>query len=587
MKYYQPTLAQMEIYYDLISLPKEKLGYLVTANSIIIEGDFDPYLYQKAAKYVRSNSDNFQLRFKIIDNEPKIYLADNLEYTIEVVDYSFKDNALKTIEENLLDIAYERHYEIEDNELFSETIYILPENKYLLVLYCNHIIIDAYGYSRYLKAVSTKYNSLLSDKNAKIDFQEFKEEIEFDNEYRQSQKYQSDLNYWQENLKSFPPKIEITPIDIFTSRLNRITFKSEGEEFLNVKNIVNELGLSIHTYYMTIFNLLLNRISGNTDIVTCITLLNRNTSSSKRDFGLYTTAVPIRVKIDPEISLLDLTSQIRKITKLAKEHQKTPLSEINRIINEENYLNNHWKEISFTSRIADFNTRFGESSVTESVNHFSREANMVLLFEVDTYNISNEVIFRLTYNESLFTKEAGAKLLDLYNSLFANCAKYFEKPVKEIMENICFFKPAEKVFEIVFDNKEIEKEFTQQYDLNSDFIVVNRNKQILPEFLTGDVALKNDNIDLTGFLGYYLDSGTVRIIENRNNIIYYKGEIILQNQLKARLLSIKEVQHVKIFFDKQLLVSVVASISQKEFKSKLRKVLPAKFRPKISNYCQQ
>jgi len=609
MKYFPITIAQEEIYYDLISLPKDKLGYLLTSASFTLEGDLDIEIFRQAANYVKSKVDGFQLRFTNVDDQIKSYFGEIEDYSIEYYDYTKNNKTISNAIRQIREFVMENFVEIENRKLLQEHIYKLSEGEYVLFVGLNHMVMDFYGYSNYLIMVSKVYNSLYNKQGLiEISTSSFQDEIEFDIKYKKSSVIGEDLNYWNKQLENYPSPINFFPQSISNDKLNSASLSLSENIVDDIRNMVHSKGISTHQFYMAVFYIMLSKLSGKEDLVLTITFLNRNNRSARKGIGLYVTAVPIRVKMDPRMTLAEFLILIKQQISNAKKHQKTSAGSINNIINESSYYNNKWKDISFTSRVADLSLKFGESSVTGSINQRPDHSNSTLFLEVDTYNYSKEIFFRLTYNEKYFAGFQGEKLIMIYENLLIWSYLNFDLEInsapllfsddidalnllnKKQQKGLNFAKCPRASLWIDFE------EFMNKYmETDNTIIVVNEYGTILPSFMEGIISiipqrcnlqdiytdLLENNLIHSDFLGYYNEIGSLIITGKRSDLAVFKGEMIRKSLISKELLKIDEIESAEIILEDKLILETKTKLSTTEIKSICRKVLPIRLRPKI------
>ncbi len=128
--------------------------------------------------------------------------------------------------------------------------------------------------------------------------------------------------------ETIQPETRRQPIAIhLTTGLNQILLPAETTQ--KIKQACRKKQLTLNTFLMGIWAILLSHYTGRTDILFGATASVRHfIPDSQENTGLYINTLPVRIRIDPGQSLVELVSKIRNDWEQVRRFQHMPLAEI-------------------------------------------------------------------------------------------------------------------------------------------------------------------------------------------------------------------------------------------------------------------
>src|SRR6185503_1481414 len=157
------------------------------------------------------------------------------------------------------------------------------------------------------------------------------------------EKVQTDLEYWRKQLAGIPEQLEL-PKD--HPRQARRTYAADVYTVSLPKATLSQLeklsGANGATLYMALlagFAVLLQRYSGQTDIVIGSPIANRQDSRLENLIGFFVNSLIMRVRMNPEESFTELLRGVRDTALEAYQHQDLPFERLVEEISPERRLN--------------------------------------------------------------------------------------------------------------------------------------------------------------------------------------------------------------------------------------------------------
>lgn len=316
-KYYPMSYAQLRIWF-LEKLNPGNLAYNMVS-CLKISGEIDYDVFNKSLNKLIEQQETLRTVFGEIDRKPYQRVLDPLHLKLNIVDISHESQALqkKQIKDIIMN-EYNRKFDLVEGPLLRTSIVRQDENVNYFIISMHHIIMDGWSMGIFMKYMLDNYYSLINHDVQKLEPPELQyiDYTYWQHEMLESGLYQHELNYWCNELKNAPEVIQL-PIDY-----QRSLFKSSNGGSYTVEidsdtyKKVIKLGDSYHcTVFMTllaVFNVLLNRYTGQKDILIGTPIACRNQVELENIIGLFANTIVIRSTFDDDSTFVDILTQIRK-----------------------------------------------------------------------------------------------------------------------------------------------------------------------------------------------------------------------------------------------------------------------------------
>ena len=206
----------------------------------------------------------------------------------------------------------------------------LDNNTYQFIWSCHHVILDGWSTALILKQVLDSYQALSQGQITPL---------------KPSRPYgdyvawlrQQDLSaakaYWQKTLQGFiaPTPLEMGRMgDKETRGLGEASLKLSSVATAALKSLAKEHRLTVNIILQGAWALLLSRYSGEDDVVFGATSSGRppNLVGSESMVGLFINTLPVRVKINPNESLIPWLQTLQSQQIEAQQYEYTPLIQV-------------------------------------------------------------------------------------------------------------------------------------------------------------------------------------------------------------------------------------------------------------------
>ena len=152
------------------------------------------------------------------------------------------------------------------------------------------------------------------------------------NSQEQKERVKKQEEYWLDKLSEDLPVLNI-PAD-YPRPANQsfegasVSFKLTKEETENIKLLATENGLTLYMAVLSIFSILLSKLSGQEDMLVGTPIVGRNHIDLEKIVGMFVNTLVIRINVKGESPVAEFFKQIKQTTIEAFEHQEYPVEEL-------------------------------------------------------------------------------------------------------------------------------------------------------------------------------------------------------------------------------------------------------------------
>ena len=213
-------------------------------------------------------------------------------------------------------------------------LYVLSEDRYLLLVIAHHTISDGWSLGVFLRELMLFYQEILNNKSGTLpelviqyaDFVYWQtgEKLEAD--------LRSSLSYWKKQLSGELPVLEL-PTDqprgtkqSFSGRTHHFTISSHAIEAL--EKLARESDASLYMVLLAVYFILLHRYSGQDEIVIGSPIANRNHPDLEKMIGVFINTLALRVGLSGNPDFREMLNQVRNLCMEAYAHQDLPFEKL-------------------------------------------------------------------------------------------------------------------------------------------------------------------------------------------------------------------------------------------------------------------
>ncbi|WP_353572594.1 amino acid adenylation domain-containing protein [Candidatus Albibeggiatoa sp. nov. BB20] len=293
------------------------------------------YFYQNMDEYALEKALNYLLqRHSILRTQFQTYNSDQASQNIMDSAYIELETITVDIEQTALDIAHQQAkkvFDLQNDLLISACLIKLSDTDYRLYLSIHHILLDGVSfYHIFLPELYQAYQAFSQNKIPEL--------AEITIEYKDFSLWQYqqtdidvDLNYWKHQLRDLP--VLQLPTDFIRPQTNTFNgknylFELDVHLMKQLKQLAQHEGVTLFMLLLTVFAVLLNRYTGQTDIPIGTVTGMRQRAEFKSVIGLFLNTLVLRINLAKNPGFSTLLQQIKTTTLAAYQHQNIPFNQL-------------------------------------------------------------------------------------------------------------------------------------------------------------------------------------------------------------------------------------------------------------------
>ena len=319
-------------------------GYLLINEPVSLD------LLEKAANIYIKTNEALRLHFDLKNGEP-------IQYITNFTPFKLKKVSVKNIDEiqKLTTELVSKPFEVINSNLYNFTLFEMPDGKGGIVPVFHHLISDAWScglfitrfiniYTELLKLSTNSQSSVLIKSSNDLSFlSNFKDIFAFENtpnysdyiascnEYKKSNRFIKDKEYWENTFDKSP---ELTYIshnkNANSSKSRRKVCSFDDALYDKILNFCKNNKCSIYTFFMAIFSIYLAKINSTSSAILGTPVLNRSNFKEKNTSGMFVSTVPFKIDLDLDfnINFEDFLDKVSLTQASIFRHQKYPYLEL-------------------------------------------------------------------------------------------------------------------------------------------------------------------------------------------------------------------------------------------------------------------
>ncbi len=426
MKYFNLSTNQYDVWFDqknLVNVPFYVIGWYMSLN-ILTEKNILINTIKNLIKF------NDGLRVRYAANCDKIlqYFSHNYDFEPNYIDFS-KNNDPETDAQNYISIEMNTPFKIFEEIPYRISIIKLKDDHYYIHYCFYHLVIDGMAFYIMQKQFEDIFYTLSENKTyIPQRVYSFKNILFKDSEYKISQKFEEDKNYWESKFSNPPENLfSILPdksIDDFTTTNRMIEVPN---------NIFNKLSILADEYKISVQHILLSILYcilinyRNNDIVILLPLHNRDDSDTQKVIGYLSSSLFLLIKQYDSILFKELAVDIRNTLSIDYTHKNYPTSLISEYIVEHLGRDDIFQVLFSYDDFNKFETKYDTNFTFHKLEN--DYMNNVIDIYVSNLKFYNNVIIDLKFRNSYCNAEFIDNFSNSFNNFISNISEFMEQPI--------------------------------------------------------------------------------------------------------------------------------------------------------------
>ncbi|HEY0738799.1 MAG TPA: amino acid adenylation domain-containing protein [Herpetosiphonaceae bacterium] len=320
--------------------------------------------------------------------------------------------------------------------LLRNTLLTLDDQEHVLLITMHHIITDGWSLSVVVRELAALYQAFVSGEESPLPPLpiQYADYAVWQRGWMQGEILERQLSYWRRQLANTVPLALPTdrprpPVRTFRSARRTLTIDRELAEQLHV--LSRRHGATLFMTLLAGFKLLMQRYSGQSDIVVGTPIAGRTRAETESLIGLFLNTLALRTDLGGNPSFVDLLGRVRATCLDAYAHQDVPFEKLlDELQPERNLSHTPLFQVFFNMlNLPDTHLKLPGLDV-ELLAPPELGAKFDLTLYVEEQ--ADGIFCDLVYNADLFAAERMAALLDQFQHVLAQALAQPAQPIGAI-----------------------------------------------------------------------------------------------------------------------------------------------------------
>lgn len=392
------------------------------AEAIEIHGPLDAGLMQAALRQLTREAEALRIRFVEEDDGPRQVVRHEYEGDIPFIDFSTEPDP-RDAAARWMHADYARPLDPLTDELWYSAVLKIADDSFIWYHRVHHLLMDGLSGGLCTRRVAELYTAMVegrapSDATA---FGSLAEILDEEAGYRASGRFLRDRDYWMARFADTPSPITLSHRRLTTGELLRDRSFMEPGLVASLRALAQSTGASLPQILIALTNTYLYRMTGAEDLIVGLTVTARANARMRRTPAMLANAVPLRLRMDPALTMQDVIRQVGTEVRQCLRHQQYRYEDMRRDLN---LLPNNQQLFTMLVNIEpfDYDLRFGGLPMTPQ-NLSNGSTNNLGVFIYDRGD-DKGLCIDLDANSALYTAEELAghreRLLRLVRAVVAD-----------------------------------------------------------------------------------------------------------------------------------------------------------------------
>lgn len=418
-----------------------------------IKGNLNRFVLEQTIGEIMQRHEVFRTTFCEVEGAPVQRVSPHSS------PFTLQTNKVEEIEEKIEFTEYLNHFarqsfDLNKGPLIKFELIEMDNHLHFLLINVHHIIFDAWSMDILKKELLTLYSVYEKGEQSSISDLEFHyaDFAQWEKDLIEEVEDTKKLEFWNDYLKDAPSLLELSTD---YPRPKTPSYKGDNNKFGIPKELVERVrvfvqskGYTLNAFYMSVFNILLYRYTGQKDVVIGTPISNRKEYFTQNLIGFFVNTIPVRTQIRPYSNFANVLKGTVKSFLQSYENSNVPFERIVQEMNPERESAHHpIFQVLFTYHEQQQEDIQGNTSlVIEQDKINTNTSKFDLVFYISTGLKQGNV--DIEYNSDLF-----------HHKTIERFGQHYLKLISEILDN-----PDKHVFKHTFLTKQEQKDLQFSQD---------------------------------------------------------------------------------------------------------------------------
>ena len=304
-------------------------------NVIRLGGELDIPMFEKALSETVKRHEILRTTFEMAEGIPAQIVSPPQPFSLPLADLSLLPQEASVSEvERVARREGLKPFDLSKGPLMRGALIRLGAEDHVVMLSMHHIVSDGWSMNLLVSEVSRMYGAYRRGEEAEIEELaiQYGDYAEWQQEWLGGEGYEEQMKYWKEKLAGAPALLDL-PTDF--ARPSERTARGATRLLVlpealigGLKELAQREGVTLFMLLLAVFDLLLHRYTGQTDIVIGTPVAGRNRIETEKLIGFFLNALILRTDVSGNPSFRELLQKVRRVTIEAFANQDVPFEKI-------------------------------------------------------------------------------------------------------------------------------------------------------------------------------------------------------------------------------------------------------------------
>jgi amino acid adenylation domain-containing protein len=315
--------------------------------AVLVSAAVDVDVLERALSEVVRRHEGLRTSFHMVDGELRQRVNPPFHMRVEVIDVRDRVGAdFGRDVDRLVADEGSRSFDLSKLPLFRVTLLRVSEGDYALVITMQHIVIDGWAYPLVLHEVEELYNAFSAGLPSPLPEPtlRYADFSVWQRKFLTGATLEAQVAYWRGKLQGAPPLLLPTdhprpPVFTYRGRFHR--YRVARETLERLRAICREEGVTLNMVLMAGFYVLLQKYSGQDDVVVGTLLGNRSRAELEQLVGVFVNTAAMRMDLSGDPAFRTLVRAAKTAVLEADRHQDLPFERLIDLLGVERDLSRH------------------------------------------------------------------------------------------------------------------------------------------------------------------------------------------------------------------------------------------------------
>ncbi|MGA9773578.1 MAG: amino acid adenylation domain-containing protein [Blastocatellia bacterium] len=327
------SLAQHRLWF-LDQLEPDNAFYNIP-QAVRLEGSLNIAALAQSLNQVVERHEVLRTRFVMVDGQPSQIIESTLSLQMPFIDLQQIAPVEREAEAMRLAILEsKRPFDLTCCPLMRPTLLRFGKEDHVLLLTMHHIISDGWSVGVLVDEVAALYESILNERPSPLEELpiQYADYAQWQRDWLQEHALEKQLSYWQQKLKAAPSGLHLPtdrprpPVQTYAGARLPLQLSQSQTDWLNAFS--RREGATLFMTLVALFKTLLQRYTGDVDILVGTPIANRNISVIEKLIGFFANTLVLRTNLEGDPLFSELLSRVKQTALDAYANQDLPFEKL-------------------------------------------------------------------------------------------------------------------------------------------------------------------------------------------------------------------------------------------------------------------